>query len=541
MRPPSASRDYDYVIVGAGSAGCVLANRLSADPSIRVALVEAGGSDRRFPVNAQIRVPAAVVTLMGNARHDWKFSWSGGAELGGREVRCARGRVVGGSSSINGMVYTRGHRADFDHWAALGNRGWSYDEVLPFFKKSENFEGGASAFHGVGGELNVAEQRSRNPLSQALLDAAAEVQLPANADMNGAEQEGFGAFHVTQKNGERWSSARGFLHPVLGRPNLEVLHGRLTEQVVFEGRRAVGVEVSGPAGRERLTVRREVILSAGAVGSPHLLLLWGVGEGAELARHGIEVVHDLPGVGRNLQDHQDVPITQAGRTAHSFGLSWAAAPWMIAAPFQYLFARRGPLTTTTVETGGFVRSSPDEDRPDIELIFAPLLKNQPGRLIPRGHGYTLHVSLVRPESRGRLSLASADPAAKPVLDSNFLSREEDVARLLRGVKLARRVLAAPAFAPYRGEEVAPGASVQSDEGLIQFVRDNVATTFHPAGSCKMGNDPEAVVDDELRVHGLEGLRVVDASIMPTVVAAPTNAATIMIGEKGAALILAARA
>ena len=532
----STNEEFDYIIIGAGSAGCVLANRLSADPSVTVCLVEAGASDRTFPVNAQVRIPLAVVTLIANPRHNWMYAYESGARLGGRIVPCPRGRIVGGSSSVNGMIYARGHPADFDHWEALGNSGWGYKDVLPAFLRSENFEGGRSQYHGVGGELHVAAQRSLNPLSMAFMRAAQERGMPLSSDFNAATREGFGLFHVTQKNGERCSSAHAFLHPASTRRNLSVLERTLTLRIDFDGRRAIGVSLLRDGLAMKPRARREVILCAGAVGSPQLLLLSGVGAADMLTPLGIPLVLNLPGVGRNLQDHQDVAVMAKGRTGHSFGLSWRALPWMMAAPFQYLLGRRGPLTSTTIEAGGFVRSRPDLDRPDIELIFAPLLKNQFGRRMPIGHGYTIHVSLLRPASRGRVALKSADPREKPKVTLNFLEKQEDVLSLLSGVRLARQILAAPAFGPYSLQELAPGPGVQSEAALTAFIHESVATTYHAAGSCKMGSDPEAVVDSKLRVHGLAGIRVIDASIMPTVVAAPTNAASIMIGEMGAAFV-----
>jgi choline dehydrogenase-like flavoprotein len=529
---------FDYVIVGAGSAGCVLANRLSADPSVRVALVEAGPSDRSLLARLLVNIPAGVFRTIGTPRYNWLYQYEPDPRVGGAPIFCPRGRILGGSSAINGMIYIRGHRRDYDGWAAMGADGWSWREVLPYFKRSENREAGADDFHATGGELNVARQRDPHPISEALLAAAGELQLGRTGDFNGAEQDGFGHWDVNQRNGERLSSSRAFLQPVAGRANLTVVTGALTRRVVIRNRRAVGVEIARRGGVETLAASREVIVCAGAINSPQLLMLSGIGPGEELRRHGIEVVHDLPGVGENLQDHQDVMLCFSSPRHTLYGLSWRALPWMLASPFQYLFARRGPWTTNTVESGGFVRSRPGLEQPDLQIILGPEYMNQ-NRSIPVGHGFSFHVSLLQPKSRGRLALASADPAAKPKLHANFLSDEggEDLEGLVRGFKIVRRLAEAPAMAPWRGAEVLPGPGVSSDDEIRQFTRDTLGTTFHPAGTCRMGRDSMAVVDPELKVRGVEGLRVVDASIMPTVVSGNTNAPVIMIAEKGADLIL----
>jgi choline dehydrogenase len=532
---------FDYVIVGAGSAGCVLANRLSADPGVRVALIEAGPSDQSLLAKILINVPAGVFRTIGSPRYNWLFAYEPDPKVGGKPIFCPRGRVLGGSSAINGMIYIRGHRRDYDDWAAAGADGWAWRDVLPYFRKSENHEAGADDFHAVGGELNVARQRDPHPVNEAWLEAAGSLQFPRSADFNGAEQDGFGYWEVNQKNGERLSSSRAFLEPVSRRPNLKVITGALTRRVLIENGRAAGVEIARGGQLERISAKREVIVSGGAISSPQILMLSGIGPAEELRRHGIEVVLDLPGVGENLQDHQDVMLCYSSPSPTLYGYSLKALPWMLAAPFKYLFQRKGPFSTNTVESGGFVRSSAGLEQPDLQLILGPEYMNQ-NRSIPRGHGFSFHVSLLQPKSRGRITLASADPAAKPKLHANFLSdpEGEDLERLVRGFKIVRRLAEAPAMDSYRGEEVFPGPKVQSDEEIRQFTRDTLGTTFHPAGTCRMGSDPMAVVDPQLRVRGVAGLRVVDASIMPKVVSGNTNAPVIMIAEKGADMILAGR-
>jgi choline dehydrogenase-like flavoprotein len=533
-----AGRDFDYVIVGAGSAGCVLANRLSADPAVRVALIEAGPSDRGFLARLLINVPAGVFSTIGSPRYNWLYQYEPDPAVGGKPIFCPRGRVLGGSSAINGMIYIRGNPRDYDGWAAQGADGWSWREVLPYFLKSENFEGGADAFHATGGELNVARQRDPHPISEAFLAAAEELQFARTSDFNGAEQDGFGYWHVNQRNGERLSSSRAFLHPASGRPNLTIVTGALTRRVLIEAGRAIGVEIARAGAVETLSAAREVIISGGAVNSPQLLMLSGIGPAEELKRHGIEVVCDLPGVGANLQDHQDVMLCYSSPRHTLYGMSWRALPWMLASPFKYLFQRKGPFSTNTVESGGHVRSRPGLEQPDLQFILGPEYMNQ-NRSIPVGHGFSLHVSLLQPKSRGRLTLASADPAAKPKLYANFLSDPggEDLERLVRGFKIVRRLVQSPAMDAYRGEEILPGPKVTTDEEIRQFTRDSLGTTFHPAGTCRMGRDAMAVVDPELRVRGVAGLRVVDASVMPNVTSGNTNAPVMMIAEKGADMIL----
>ncbi|MGE7955487.1 GMC family oxidoreductase [Pseudomonas sp. NPDC089530] len=533
----STPRSFDYIVVGAGSAGCVLANRLSADPALSVCLIEAGPSDQRLFPGAYVRTPAGIIRLIANPKWNWMHSFSAQAASGDHPIPCPRGRVWGGSSAINGMIYIRGHRSDYDRWAAAGNRGWSYAELLPYFQRSEHFEPGASPWHGQGGELNVAEQRSPSPVNEVFYQAAQELGWRYNPDFNGEEQEGYGPFHVTQVNGERCSAARAFLYPALTRPNLCVLSSTLTHRVLLEGDRACGVEVSQDGQVFRLQARREVILSAGAINSPQLLLLSGIGPAAELQRHGIAQRHELPGVGHNLQDHQDVVLMYRSDSQLTYGISPKGLLPLARSPWQYLTRRSGPLTSNTVESGAFLRLQPEDAAPELGLIVAPALKNQPQRLVPLGHGVSLHIAVMHPQSRGQVRLNSAAPHDKPIIDSHFLSHPEDLRKLVEGVRLVRRLAASPAFARRLEGELVPGAHVESQAQIEQWIRDSLGTVFHPVGTCKMGHDDQAVVDDQLRVHGVQGLRVADASIMPTLTTGNTNAAAIMIGEKAADLLL----
>jgi choline dehydrogenase len=520
---------HDYIIVGAGSAGCVLANRLSAAPGIRVLLLEAGPADRK----AEIAVPAAFPTLF-RTEVDWNYTTEPQHELGGRRIYWPRGKMLGGCSSINAQVYQRGHPADFDGWAAAGAAGWSFAEVRDYFKRSETCLRGPSPHRGSDGPLQVGDLRSPNLLTRAFVRAAQEAGIPLNEDCNGADPEGVDYAQVTQKGGRRWSCADAYLRPALRREGLTVVTEALVRRIVFEGKRAVGVEFEHGGQIRVERARREVVLCGGAVNSPQLLLLSGVGPAEELKEQRIAPVHDLPGVGRNLQDH---PMTVLlFRARRPVTLAAAGSLWN---RLRYLVLGRGPLTSNVAEALAFVRSRADLTAPDLELIFAPALYRNEGLEPPREHGFGIGVVALRPRSVGWIRLRSGDPRDPPLIQPNYLTDAdgEDLRVMVHGLKLARRILLGKAFDAERAEEMDPGATCRSDADFEAFVRTRLQTVYHPVGTCKMGVDPLSVVDPELRVHGVEGLRVVDASVMPVIVRAHTNAATVMIAEKAADLML----
>ncbi|MDS4043001.1 MAG: choline dehydrogenase [Candidatus Competibacter sp.] len=526
---------YDTIIVGAGSAGCVLANRLSADPTRQVCLLEAGPED----ASPWIHIPVGIFFMMRSKTLNWRYRTEPQPRLHGRRLFWPRGKTLGGSSSSNAMVYTRGHRRDYDQWAELGNAGWSYDDLLPLFKRSQNQERGPSDYHGTGGPLNVADLRQRSEISQVFVRAAGEVGYPLSDDFNGAEQEGVGFYQVTQKDGRRCSSARAYLHAIRRRPNLTIITRALASRVLFDGKRAVGVAYLDRTGQTvELQARREVLLSGGAINSPQLLLLSGVGPRAELEQHDIAMVHELPGVGQNLQDHLDVIVAHREHRRASYGFALSFLPRLFEGIVDYHRHGRGFLTSNLAEAGGFVKSDPALPLPNLQYHLTSTILDDHGRRIWHGYGYSLHVCDLRPKSRGYLTLKSADPRDPPLIQPDYLSHPDDLETLLAGVKTCRKILAARAFDGYRGEELFPGAAVQGDDELRDFIRRRAETIYHPVGTCKMGHDAMAVVDDRLRVHGLIGLRVADASIMPTLIGGNTNAPAIVIGEKASDLILA---
>ncbi|MEY4883034.1 MAG: hypothetical protein RIS34_888 [Pseudomonadota bacterium] len=527
---------FDYIIIGGGSAGCVLAARLSEDPAIHVALLEAGGADS----NVLIHCPAGLALMALTGQANWQFETTAQPGLNGRQGYQPRGKVLGGSSSINAMIYTRGHSADYDGWAAQGNAGWAYDDVLPYFKRAEHNERGADGFHATGGPLNVRDLTSPNRFGPVFVKAAVQAGYSANPDFNGADQEGVGLYQVTHRQGERFSAAKAYLTPNLSRPNLHLITGAHTTRILFEQKRAVGVEYQHGGQVKQLRASREVLLCAGALQSPQILMLSGVGAHVDLLANGIATVHHLPGVGQNLHDHVDiVQVVRAPQLKELFGISPAGLVRAAKGIFEWRKHRTGMLTTNFAEAGGFIKSAPEEAIPDLQLHFVIGKLVDHGRKTVLGHGYSCHVCLLRPASRGSVKLASKDPLAPPLIDPNFLGDRDDMDRLMRGFKHMRHILAQPALAGWGGKESPRSAGAQTDLQIELFIRDNADTIYHPVGSCRMGNGPMDVVDAQLRVHGLAGLRVVDASIMPDIVGGNTNAPVIMIAEKAADMIKAA--
>jgi choline dehydrogenase len=552
---------FDYVVVGAGPAGCVLANRLTEDPAVRVALIEAGPD--RNARKAIVRIPLAMVTFMAPA-----LAFLGGPKLmawfasdpepglQGRSMALPRGKGTGGCTNVNGQVFIRGQREDFDGWRDLGNPGWGFDDLLPYFRKLERFELLADprsgrhikfgkrplaeqidpALHGTDGPVNIAPLRSVNKLAHAYLEAAQLAGYELNPDFNGPRQNGIGLYNFTQKNGERVTAESAYIDPVRDRPNLAIIADTDITKVVFDGTMATGV--AWKRGSETgVIAAREIILSAGAFASPQLLMLSGIGKARELARHGIPLVQDLPGVGENLQDHLDITLEYRAKSITPYGISWKALPRNILHMFDWIFRKRGLFASTTADGGGFLSTDPNSDRPDIQLFFCTGRANTQAASGFTGHGFLMHICQLRPGSIGRVALKSANPVDQPSILYNFFRGQSSMDVMRAGIRLARKIMAQKPFAPHLDAEVDPGPDVESDGAIDAFIRERVGTLFHPVGTCAMGSGPEAVVDPRtLRVHGVGGLRVVDASIMPTIVSANTVAATYCLAEKAADLI-----
>ena len=529
----NSAETFDYIIIGAGSAGCVLANRLSADPKNRVLLLEAGGRDW----NPWIHVPVGYFKTMHNPATDWCYLTEPEPGLNGRRLQWPRGKVLGGSSSINGLLYIRGQRQDYDHWRQLGNTGWSYEDVLPYFRKSEDQERGSDDYHGAGGPIAVSGVRIKSKLCDVIIDAAEEAGIPRNEDFNGASQEGAGYFQQTCRKGFRCSTATGYLKPARRRPNLEIVTHALVERVLFDGARATGVAWTVKGQPREARSGREVILSAGAIGSPQILMLSGVGPAQHLKDTGIEPLRDLAGVGENLQDHLQIRSIYKTREPITLNDEVNNPIRKMLMGIEYVMFRTGPLTIAASQVCIFTKTDPGLETPDIQFHIQPLSADKPGDGPHKFSAFTASVCQLRPESRGQIRLKSVDPRAHPAIHANYLSAATDRDIVVKAIKVTRRIASTEALGSLISGEHEPGPNIRTDDELLEYARNRSQTIYHPVGTCRMGSGPMAVVDERLRVHGIGGLRVVDASIMPTLVSGNTNAPAIMIGEKAADMIL----
>ncbi len=523
---------YDYIIIGAGSAGCVLANRLSKNPKNSVLLLEAGPKD----TNPMIHMPGGCAEVLKSDKLNWKFESIPQKHLGGHQFDIPRGKTLGGSSSSNGMVYIRGHASDYDDWAAAGNEGWAYKDVLPYFRRFEDQVRGSDEFHGTGGELFVSNAPSDNPLFDNFVNAGVEIGVPANDDFNGAEQEGIGRFQATIKNGKRWSSASAFLKPVLDRPNLTLICNANVNKVILEGKKAVGVDCTVKKKTQQFRANKEIVISAGAIKSPHLLQLSGIGDETELKAAGIACQVALPGVGKNLQDHLDIIMRYA--INEPLGLNGIDKfPHNIKVAWDYFVHKKGVGSFNNIEGGGFIKTKPELDRPDVQLHFVPCNMTGLTDALPAQHGVSVHACNLRPFSTGTVKPINNDPLAKPEVDFNFMSDERDWPIMFDAFRFLRKLMKAKAWNGLIVDEIHPGFDVESDEDIKRHLGKMTETVYHPVGTCKMGSDTMAVVDAQLKVHGVEGLRVADASIIPTLIGGNTNAPSMMIGDKCSDMML----
>jgi choline dehydrogenase len=528
-----AAATFDYVIVGAGTAGCALAGRLAEDGGTRICVIEAGGSDQRFLIST----PAMVAAAIGRRDLNWRFETVPQAHLNGRRIPQPRGKVVGGSGSINGMVYSRGNPRDYADWVAAGAGGWSYAEVLPYFLRSENNQDlPVSRYHAHGGPMNVMRPRNPNQLNTDFIEATQSLGFARTEDFTGVSNEGVGFRQGVIRGGRRETTAKTFLRPALARGNVTLYTEALVLRVIVEQGRAVGVVYEREGRQHEVRVTREVILSAGTIQTPQILLLSGIGPAAQLQAGGVQPVLNLPGVGRNLHDHLACPVLMSTPNSTSYGISAKALPRGIWNVFQYLVSRTGPFASNVFESVGFLKTKPDLDRPDVQFVFQPAARPRPTFPLPIGHGFAISPVSLYPKSRGSVTLQSPDPHQAPAIDPALLSVEEDILPLIRAIKLARRILGAQNFARYHATELAPGSAVESDAGIAEFIRASSYTVHHQVGTCRMGEHPDAVVDSQLRLRGLDGLRVVDASVMPLLIGGNTNAVAVMIAEKAADLI-----
>jgi choline dehydrogenase len=525
---------YDYIVIGAGSAGCVLANRLSANSNTRVLLIEAGVKD----TNPWIHVPVGYFKTMHNPKLDWCYKTEPDEGIDGRSLQWPRGKVLGGSSSLNGLLYVRGQREDYNRWSTLGNKGWSYDEVLPFFKKSEDQERGENEYHGVGGPLKVSNLRLRRPIADFFIKAATQIGIPENSDYNGEKQEGVGYFQQTAHKGRRCSSAKGFLTPIQGRANLTIITKAQTTRILLKDKKAIGIEYLKSGQLHQVAANKEVILSAGSIGSPQLLQISGIGSKKLLEKVGVPLVLDLPGVGQNLQDHLQTRLVYKTRQRTlNDELNNIFKRGLVG--LQYALTRTGPLTLAASQVAIFTKSRPEVERPDIQFHMQPLSADKPGDGVHNFSAFTLSVCQLRPKSRGSVEIKSADPLVYPDIRPGYLANEHDCQVAIDGIKVARRIADAPALKPHIIDEFVPGRQFETDEQLLETARKFSQTIYHPTSTCKMGpnDDGMAVVNERLKVRGIQNLRVVDASIMPEIVSGNTNAPTIMIAEKGADMII----